>query len=337
MQNWIQNGTPAVVLAPMEGVTDLPMRTFQTSLPGYTHCVTEFLRISHNVLPKKCYPRHANELNHNAKTPSGIPVHFQLLGGNPQLLAASASLAVERGAKNIDINFGCPAPTVNKRDGGATILQYPDRIESILKEIRSAIGTKASLSAKIRLGWENKTDVFETVNRVAKAGADWVTIHARTKAQGYQPPVDWELIGKIKKEFSFPVVANGDIWNFSDFLRCREITGCEHFMVGRGGLANPHLANRIARELGIKIQELNDFPNSTEWKNYILDFIKISQSVSNNPNYTLSRVKQWLGYLCLRYPFAHYQTIKRIQNIDDLISLLPDIQFSTIHEKHSSS
>ncbi|MGZ3695583.1 MAG: tRNA-dihydrouridine synthase, partial [Bdellovibrionota bacterium] len=103
MDSWIRKNRPALVLAPMEGVTDAPMRALLTEKPGFTHCVTEFLRISQIALPNKCYRRHAVELANGSVTASGVPVIFQLLGGNAERLALSASRAVEMGAMGIDL------------------------------------------------------------------------------------------------------------------------------------------------------------------------------------------------------------------------------------------
>lgn len=110
----------------MEGVTDAPMRTLLTEGGAFTHAVSEFLRISEGDLPGRVYLEHVPELKTNSKTPSGTPVIFQLLGGDPEKLSRAALTAVKLGAIGIDLNFGCPAPTVNRHDGGATLLKYPE-------------------------------------------------------------------------------------------------------------------------------------------------------------------------------------------------------------------
>src|SRR5207247_10677954 len=85
----------------------------------------------------------------------------------------------------------------------------------------------------------------------AEGGASWLTIHARTRVQGYAPPVDWAAIGRVRERLGIPVVANGDIWSVAGFRRCRDETGCRHFMLGRGALANPGLAHHVAADLGL--------------------------------------------------------------------------------------
>ena len=204
----LQKNKPALFLAPMEGVTDYPMRTLLTELCPFTHCVTEFLRISQSVPPAKIFYRHALELKNNSHTATGVPVIFQLLGGDPEKLARAALIAAELGAPSIDLNFGCPAPTVNRHDGGATILKYPERIYSIVSCVRASLPASVPLSVKMRLGWDDPSTLLKNAMQAEKAGAAWVTVHARTKMQGYQPPVYWKYIGELQKALSIPVVAD---------------------------------------------------------------------------------------------------------------------------------
>lgn len=323
MSPWIRNKTPALVLAPMEGVTDAPMRALLTETPGFTHCVTEFLRISQIALPAKCYRRHAVELASASRTGAGIPVLFQLLGGNPERLALSAQRAVAEGAAGIDLNFGCPAPTVNKHDGGAAILRDPCRIEIIVREVRAAVPKEVPVSAKLRLGWDDMNQIHENAERAFAGGAAWITIHGRTKTQGYAPPAYWGPIGEIKRRYSLPVVANGEIWTLDHFKRCRDETACEHFMIGRGALANPALAGAIAKELGI----LKELPPAKDWNSLVGRFLELSEPLSDNPNYSLRRVKQWLRYVAAQSSFPDFEKVKVLQSTDELRHLLRELNF----------
>ncbi len=139
---------PALILAPMEGVTDAPMRAVQGELGAFTHAVSEFLRISQVVPPRSLFYRHIPELRNGAMTPNGLPVQVQLLGGDAGRMAASAAVAVEAGATAIDINFGCPARTVNRHDGGATLLQFPGRIREIVRSVRAAVPSEVPVWSK---------------------------------------------------------------------------------------------------------------------------------------------------------------------------------------------
>src|SRR5688572_12807473 len=135
----IQAGVPAIVLAPMEGVTDVTMRALLSELGGFSYCVAEFLRVSHSVPGPKVFRRHVPELVHGGRTASGLPVQVQLLGGDADTLAQAALVAVAAGAGAVDLNFGCPARTVNRHDGGATLLKHPERIRAIVATVRAAV------------------------------------------------------------------------------------------------------------------------------------------------------------------------------------------------------
>jgi tRNA-dihydrouridine synthase C len=330
MDSWIRKGQPALVLAPMEGVTDAPMRALLTERPGFTHCVTEFLRISQIALPHKCYRRHAVELSRGSRTASGVPVIFQLLGGCPERLALSAQRAAEAGAIGIDLNFGCPAPTVNNHDGGAAILKDPCRVEAIVKAVREAVPAHVSVSAKVRLGWDDMSQIYENAERVARGGADWIAVHGRTKVQGYTPPAYWGPIGEIRKSLDIPVIANGEIWTIEDFRRCRDETGTEHFMLGRGALANPDLAAQVARELGILQAEPSPFPSTDEWRKLIERFMDLSEPLSDNPSYSVRRVKQWMRFVANRNDFPDFDRVKRVELPAEVRNLIRDLRFPAL-------
>jgi tRNA-dihydrouridine synthase C len=310
---------PAVILAPMEGVTDAPMRMLQGGTGAFTYCVSEFLRVSHAVPPMHVLYTHIPELKTAAATTTGLPVQVQLLGGDPGRLAATAVLAVECGATAIDMNFGCPAKTVNRHDGGATLLQYPQRILEIVRALRDALPPRVPVSAKLRLGWDGIDAVHENAAMAEKGGAAWITIHARTRSQGYLPPVFWPKIGQVRRAASIPVVANGDIWTNDDFKRCRDETGCVHFMLGRGALANPGLAMQVRRELGLTGGE---GPVPT-WRELMLRLVACSEACgAANPGRILMRMKQWLKLGAQHGNFARFDAIKQAKSIDALLAAM---------------
>lgn len=331
--SWIRHGTPAIILAPMEGVTDAPMRGILTEVGGFDFCVTEFLRISGQVPPRKIFFRHVPELATQAKTKSGTPVCFQLLGGHPERLVQSALRAVELGAGAIDLNFGCPAPTVNRNDGGATLLKHPDRIEEIVRALRTSVPKSISVSAKLRLGWENPRDLFVNAERAVKGGADFITIHARTRMQGYQPPVKWGLIGELKKQIHVPIVANGDIWSIDDFRKCRDETACEHFMIGRGALMQPGLALAIRSELQQNVRPplISEklIPKSDHGSDWIPIFqrfrdisIEFDPTLGNNKHYMPRRMKQWAKFISMQRTVEWYERIKRLETYTEILEAL---------------
>lgn len=299
-----------IFLAPMEGVVDHHLRDLLTSLGAIDGCVTEFLRISTpQCLPPRVFKRVCPELDNNCLTQSGTPVKIQLLGGQPDALALNAAMAVSLGARAIDLNFGCPAKSVNNSDGGAALLREPDRIYKIVRAVRDSVAEDISVSAKIRLGFEDRELYLENALAVAAGGADEVTVHARSKADGYKPPAYWDYIARIRERVNIPVIANGEIWCPNDFRRCKAISGCEDFMLGRGILARPDLA--LALKATSNAQSYEAMP----WEKVAFLLFNYFLTTKNlyPPRFMGNRVKQWLSYLRREYPQADklFESIKR--------------------------
>jgi tRNA-dihydrouridine synthase C len=282
--------------------------------------VSEFLRVSQQVPPKHVFHRHVPELLDGAVTPTGLPVQVQLLGGDPGRMARAAVVAWKAGARAIDINFGCPAPTVNRHDGGATLLKYPDRIREVVAAIRGALPPEVPVSAKLRLGWDSLDAIYENAEMAAEGGASWITIHGRTRVAGYAPPAYWRPIGVVRERLGIPVVANGDIWTIEDFRRCREETGCSHFMLGRGALANPALPLQAARELGLADHaQIAPEHASRDWIPRLQRLVEFTERFEGRvAARTAHRLKQWLRLAARFGDFTAFDAIKRAQSVEEL-------------------
>ncbi len=320
VQRLIDPRSPALVLAPMDGVTDHLMRTVLTSLMPFSFCVTEFVRVSGLVPPEHVLLREVPELERGMATPQGTPISLQILGGDPERMAATAARAVALGARAIDINFGCPAPTVNRHDGGATLLKYPERIEAIVRAVRSAVAIDVPVSAKLRLGWDDPRVIITNAERAARGGASWITIHGRTKMQGYTPPAYWRPIGEVRRAVDIPVVANGEIWSLEDLKRCQEETRAIHFMIGRGVLAEPGLARECATFLGLSaahegVTPCGDSPG--RWLAVLESLVTVASEHGAHERHVLSRLKQWLGYAHRRKVISWFDTVKRASSVQE--------------------
>ncbi|BBB26378.1 tRNA dihydrouridine synthase [Amphritea japonica] len=289
-----------IVLAPMEGVVDAPMREMLTRIGGIDQCVTEFVRVSERVLPAKVFRKISPELFNDSRTSAGTPVVLQLLGSDPQILAGNARKAVSIGANGIDLNFGCPAKTVNKSKGGAILLNEPELVHKIVWWVRQAVPDHIPVTAKMRLGYSDKLLALENASAIADAGACGLTVHARTKEEGYRPPAHWEWISKIREHLSIPVTANGEVWNWQDYQRCREVSGCDDVMIGRGLVAAPDLGLRI------KALQRGDDPDHLSWEEMRLLLLQFLDMVEQQlaPKYVHGRIKQWLKMMSREYPEA---------------------------------
>jgi tRNA-dihydrouridine synthase C len=317
----VRLGVPALVLAPMEGVTDAPIRALFGEIGGFDFCVGEFFRISQQVAPLKSLAQHLPELALGAKTPSGLPVQCQLLGGDPERLALSAQVAVLAGATAVDLNFGCPARTVNRHDGGASLLKSSKRIYDCVRAVRLALPPGIPVSAKLRLGWEDPADIDENAEMAAAGGASWLTVHARTRAAGYRPPVHWHYLSGVRRRLGLPIVANGDIWTLEDFRRCQDVSGCEHFMLGRGAMADPYLPRRIAAEWGgpaaPSIDELQQ-----AWPALMRRFVDLVPRPVRHPLFIPGRLKQWAKMAQHTLKPGAYEKMKRLTDPQQILAAI---------------
>lgn len=306
-----------VILAPMEGVADAPMRALLTSVGGYDLVISEFIRVVNQLLPEKVFYRLCAELSTQSKTLSGTPVRLQLLGQHPEWMAENAIRAVELGSLGVDLNFGCPAPMVNRSNGGAALLKHPETIYSVVKAVREAVDKALPVSAKIRLGWDDKSRCVEIAQAIEAAGATELTVHARTKEEGYRPPAHWEYIQKIRAAISIPVIANGEVWSREDYLKCQQVSQCDDVMIGRGALAVPNLA-QVIKGTQVKMP----------WPQVLQLLLKYSEYeiVSEKEKYYPARIKQWLKFIANQYEQADtlFTQVRVLKKTPDILASLRD-------------
>ena len=294
---------PRLLLAPMEGLLDHTLRDMLTRVGGVDLCVSEFIRVTNTVLPRRAFIRVAPELLNNSRTVAGVPVRVQLLGSDPDYLAANAAALAQLKPAGIDLNFGCPAKTVNQHRGGAVLLDEPELVGQIVSAVRRAVPAHIPVSAKMRLGYNDDIRAEECALAIEAAGASDLVVHARTKAHGYRPPAYWERIADLRQHVRMPMVANGEIWTLADALRCRAVTGCERLMIGRGMVADPGLALAIAQHDAA----LTGVPaNAVTWSQIVGLMRLFWQGIALRvaPRHRAGRLKQWLNYLRRVYPEA---------------------------------
>ncbi len=312
-------------LAPMEGVLDHHMRGLLTGLGGYSHCVTEFIRVIDRLLPTKLFYRYCPELRQCGRTAAGTPVIIQLLGGIPEAMAENAVRAAALGAPGIDINFGCPSRFVNRKAGGAVLLKEPHRLHDIICAVRAAVPAHIPVSAKIRLGYENCDLALENAQAVQAAGASYITVHARTKVDGYKHPARWEWLARINEILTIPMVNNGDINSVDDYHRCRTISGSNHVMIGRHALAQPGLAQQI------KAQQLGQAIDTIPWHEILPMLLQLPNMLkpfdTSKGRYIAARLKQWLTYLRHHYSEAQqgFQEVRGFKDYETIVATLQQL------------
>ena len=316
--------SPVRLLAPMEGLTDPLMRQILTQIATdlgrpYDWSVSEFIRVTQHVLPAHVFYKYVPELHHDAKTASGTPIHIQLLGSEAQLMAENAAYACELGAPAIDINFGCPAKTVNNHRGGSVLLDEPEVMYDIISAVRRAVPAHIPVSAKIRLGYTDTSRMDDIRSAIAASGADWLTIHARTKTQGYKPPAYWDKIQSFNT-LDIPVIANGEIWNSEHAQNCMTQSGTAHLMLGRGAVTRPDLIAQIDNDNSQNIENTVKMV----WQDLIAHQIKFLQGAAKSDVVLVGRYKQWLAMLTKGYSEAKilWDSIKREKSKAAIISAL---------------
>ena len=309
-----------VILAPMEGLVDAPIRETLTRVGGIDRCVTEFIRVTHGMLPPRIFYKYAPELHKQALTDAGVPVAVQLLGSNPEMMGLHGAKAAELGAGQVDINFGCPAKTVNKHKGGCVLMREPELMHEIAAAVRKATPADVPVTAKMRLGYEDRSMGVACAQALEAAGASEIVIHARSKEDGYKPPAYWEEIARVREAVNTHVIANGDIWTVADYWRCRDVSGCEDVMIGRGLIARPDLAARIkASQLG------EDYPLMT-WPQVVVLVREYAGALQTRleDRFVTGRIKQWLNYL--RQGFAEAEALwphaRKIRNVEPMLACL---------------
>lgn len=327
---------PFISLAPMEGVVDPVVRELLTAIGGIDQCVTEFVRVTDKLLPDHVFYKYSPELKTGGKTAAGVECYVQLLGGQPGPMAENADKVYQLGAPGLDLNFGCPAKTVNRHDGGAALLKNPLRLFDIISSIKKVVPKDFPVTAKVRLGFEDKTLVEEIARAVSEARAHRLTVHARTKVEGYKPPAHWEFIARMKEVSTVPVIANGDIWTVEEYIRCREISGCENVALGRSLIARPDLGLQIkAHVSGVAYQSLS-------WNQILNGFLPrfLKESLDfRHEKYAVNRMKQLLKMLKPAYPSAGlaFETLKVKGTYEDIYQGLLDLQQKSGYNVPSSA
>ena len=226
-----------VLQSPLSGVTDLVFRRLVRRLAPDSMMYTEMVNATslHHVreLPK------IMEIDRGER-----PISIQLFDCRPDFLGEAAQMAVEEGADTIDINMGCPVNKITRKGGGSSLLRQPEVAEAIVRAVKQAVSVPVTV--KTRLGWaDDEINILDFARRMQDAGASMLTLHARTRAQGYNGEARWEWIRRVKEAIDIPTIANGDIVSVESAVRCLEETGADGVMCSRGTLGYPFLVGEI--------------------------------------------------------------------------------------------
>lgn len=278
------HGCPYLQLAPMEGVGDRCFRKAMASIGGFDEAVRDFLRV-----PREA---HIESLarGYTADEIAPIPLAAQLMGSELDLMAAMAREMEKKGAPRIDLNCGCPSNTVAGKGAGSSLLKEPEFLHEVAKSIVQAVSIPVTV--KMRSGFEDTSLFKENLLAAQESGIQYITLHPRTKVDGYGPPANWDLIAEAKSILKIPVVGNGDILNVEDALRMLKITRCDGLMIGRGSIINPFLFHQIKAHFSGKIY-------SPKWQDLVRFFdVYRAEVPAEIPDKTrVNKLKQLMGFL----------------------------------------
>ncbi len=239
---------PPIVLAPMEDVTNAAFRAIAKRIGGPGLMVTEFVSaMAVRYAPSRSIPKMRVQDEER-------PLAVQIFGSEPEVMADTARIARDMGADIVDINMGCWVPKVCRQGSGAALLKEPGQALAVVEAVVAAVDVPVTV--KVRAGWDYAhLASISLAPRFERAGAQAITLHARTAKQGFTGRADWSLIGEMKRAVRIPVIGNGDIHTPQDAERMFRETGCDGVMIGRAAIANPwflaqvrdHLEGRLPR------------------------------------------------------------------------------------------
>jgi tRNA-dihydrouridine synthase B len=235
------------ILAPMDGYTDKPFRCLARKY-GSAIGISEFIN---GIDVVHGHPHLEHKL---AYSEIEIPFAYQIFDDDPERMLIAAKILRQRKPDFIDINMGCSAKNVSSRGAGAGLLKNPIKIGDLVENLVNSLDVP--VTAKIRLGWDESTLNYMEVSRILQeSGVSLISVHARTRKQGYSGSANWTAIGEIKSKALVPVIGNGDVKNLVDAEIMMKQTGCDGVMIGRAAIGNPWVFNGLHHDQ-IPVEEL---------------------------------------------------------------------------------
>lgn len=232
---------PGLALAPMAGITNHPFRVLARE-QGCALTYTEMI----SAKGLTCHSRRSDLLLYH--TDNEYPLGFQLFGSDPYIMARAAAKIEALGADFIDLNLGCPTRKITSNGDGGALMRNPILCSAIFQAVVEAV--TCPVTVKLRKGWdENSVNVYDIALRAEEEGIQAVAVHGRTVDQGYSGRADWEIIKRVKKILSVPVIGNGDVDSSQAAEQMLALTGCDGVMVGRAARGNPWLFAEIRARL----------------------------------------------------------------------------------------
>ena len=281
-----------VILSPLAGVTDKIFRKLVRKWAPDSLLFTEMLNAT--SLKRGYGTQKIKEL----ELEQG-PIGVQIFDNRPFAVSEAAKKAEDAGAFLIDINMGCPVKKISKKGGGSALIK--DRLLAIELVKRVSKAVKVPVTVKTRLGWDNKEENIEDfLLNLQDNGATMITIHGRTRKEGFSGEADWEMIGRIKNILEIPVIANGDIKSSKDAINCFKKTNADGLMVGRGVLGSPWKIGEIDHA----IKELKGFKEPNIEERLLLIIEHLDELIKEKGDHGLLIARKHISWTCKNFSGA---------------------------------
>ncbi len=293
-----------VMLSPLAGVTDKIFRKLVRKWAPDSLLFTEMINATSL---KKGYGTQKIKQLELEKGPIGV----QIFDNRPFAISEAAKLAENSGAFLIDINMGCPVKKISRKGGGSALIK--DRLLAIELVKRVSKAVNLPVTVKTRLGWDNKKENIEDfLLNLQDSGATMITIHGRTRKQGFSGSSDWDMIGRIKDLLEIPVIANGDIKSPEDAINCFKKTNADGLMIGRGILGSPWTIGQI----DFSIKKLKDFKEPNIEEKLLLIIEHLDELIKEKGDHGLLIARKHISWTCKNFPGAISLRHKLVRAID---------------------
>jgi len=287
MRDLLPENRPLLILAPMQDITDLPFWRVMARYGGPDVYYTEYFRVHRDSRPEKYILRSIEE------NPDGKPVIAQMIGQDIEALRRTALDLQKRKIAGIDINFGCPAPIVCKKDAGGGLLRHPEKMDEIMREVRAAVHLR--FTVKTRIGFDSPDEFPALLDLFRRHPIDALTVHGRTVREMYKPVVHDDAIERAARLMPCPVFANGNVRCVESARRMVESTGARGLMIGRGAIRNPWLFAQI-REAWTT-GEVTTRPTLVDLREYIERLYQETRQPEIRDAGHVGKMKKYLGYI----------------------------------------
>ena len=247
------------------------------------------------------------------------PISVQIVGKDPEQMALAAQYLEEK-ADIIDINLGCPDQKVLANHAGAFLIKHPDQMEKMVSKVVSSVN--CPITAKIRIGWDDKSiNAVEVSKILENNNLAAITVHGRTRKQGYRGKANWKIIRQVKEAVNIPIIANGDIFQPQDYQKIQNKTGADFYMIGRGAIGNPQIFENCLRFKEGKKLIRKDI---TLIKKYLREFYTYYKKYSTRDN--LSEIRQHAMWFAkgIKKGTEIKNKISRTKSVDEIFQILDD-------------